>query len=123
MRKIYAAATVLLLGLSGAVAQAQTKTGLHLEACTEWREFNGNLYTRNACSRTVVVQFMTLDDKKVLVQRLERNEPFDTGINFAQAKARGWIAATCPVDFRVDVAFTAENMKRFFDSDYDCVPR
>jgi hypothetical protein len=124
MRKsIFAIVATLGLILGCASAQAQSSTGLHLEACTEWREFDGNLYTRNVCNRTVVVQFMTLDDNKVVVQRLERNEPFDTGISMAQAKSRGWIASTCPVDFRTDVAFNAENRQRFFDSNYDCVPR
>jgi hypothetical protein len=124
MRKnVFAIVATFCLIFSAAPAHAQTKAGLHLEVCTEWREFNGNLYTRNVCSRTVVIQFMTLDDNKVVVQRLERNEAFDTGINFAQAKARGWMASTCPVDFRTDIAFTGENQLRYFGSDYDCVPR
>jgi hypothetical protein len=123
MRKIISAIAATGFTVLACAAQAQNNTGLHLEACTEWREFNGNLYTRNSCNRTVIIQFMTLDDNKVVVQRLERNEPFDTGINFAQAKARGWMASTCPVDYRTDIGFTAENQQRFFESSYDCVPR
>jgi hypothetical protein len=124
MRKnITAIAATLFLILGCAAAQAQSNTGLHLEACTEWREFDGNLYTRNVCNRTVVVQFMTLDKGELVERRLERNEPFDTGIRSADAKQRGWIGSTCPVGFRPDVALNSENRQRFFDSSYDCVPR
>ncbi len=113
----------LILGCASAQAQTPTNTGLHLEACTEWREFDGKLYTRNVCNRAVVIQFMTLDDGKIIERRVERNEPFDTGITMSAAKTRGWLASTCPVGFRPDVAFNAENRQRYFDSDYDCVPR
>ncbi len=116
------AAGIVFLSLGGA-AQAQSKVGLHLEACTEWREFDGNLYTRNVCARAVTIMFMTLDGNNRTTRTLERNEPFDTGIRIQTSKDLGWIATTCPAGFRSDVELTPDNRQRFLDSDYDCVPR
>lgn len=104
-------------------AHAQEVEGLHMEACTEWRALNGNHYTRNACRRTVVVWFMTLDGNNRAEKRLERNEAFDTGIAADRAKEIGWIGATCPSGFRPDIEFGVRNKERFFASDYDCVSR
>lgn len=112
----------LFLSLGVGHAAAQNVEGLHMEACTEWRTFNGNQYTRNACRRAVTVWFMTLDGSRRDVRRLERNEAFDTGITAARAKDPGWIGATCPAGFRPNVEFASLNKERFFASDYDCVP-
>lgn len=112
----------LFLSLSAGHAVAQSVEGLHMEACTEWRNFNGKHYTRNACRRPVMVWFMTLDGSYRDARRLERNEAFDTGIQAERAKDIGWIGATCPAGFRPNVEFDAINKDRFFASDYDCVP-
>jgi len=120
--RILLAMAAILFGALVSVAHAQNKVGMHLEECTEWRDFNGSHYTRNVCNRAVTVFFMTLDGKNRIERHLQRNEPIDTGILSVTAKELGWIGATCPVGFRPDVPFTPENRQRFFDSYYDCVP-
>lgn len=115
------ALTTTLFVFSAATASAQSAEGLHMEACTEWRSFDGSHYTRNACRRTLTVWFMTLDGQNRMERRLERNEPLDTGISSERARDLGWIGATCPVGFRPDIEFGPQNKDRFLESDYDCV--
>ncbi len=106
------------LFLAAASVSAQ-QTMAHMEACTEWDYFGGQMGTRNSCSKPIAILFMAFGDARVIAQDVPPGGHFNSGATEPDL-ANSWMFTACPVGYVPSLRFSTENATAILESLYNC---
>ena len=115
---IRTAFAVLLLAMATAAAEAQERRMAHMEGCLIWSR-EGNIATRNECSRPIALKYMDFDVQQIVTTELAPGARFTSESVWGQTT--GFMFTACPLGFRPSVPFALENKEAIGVSLYNCV--
>ncbi len=97
----------------------------HMEMCTNWRYYHGELGTQNACGTAVVVRFLFVSNakKNVIDRELKPGEVLRSGLSKEKVASGWYIFTTCPAGYFSSVPLEDEYREAIRDSQYDCVKK
>jgi hypothetical protein len=110
-------AGVLLIVLANEVLAQPVKA--HMEACTRWEYVGGEFGTLNRCDTPVTIQFMALNEGRVIERNVAPGDWFGSGTGDLPD---GWIFTACPVGYAPSVRVAPENKDTILVSLYNCRP-
>jgi len=99
-------------------ARAQEGRQAHMEGCLIWSN-SGAVAVRNECSRLIVLQFMTVEDQRIVTADLPPGGRFTSDAQWGQTS--GFLFTACPAGYRPNVRFAAENKDAIGLSLYYCI--
>ena len=108
----------LVLLVAATSAAAQEGTSAHMEGCLIWSN-SGAVAVRNECSRLIVLQFMTVEDQRIVTADLPPGGRFTSEAQWGQTS--GFLFTACPAGYRPNVRFAAENKDAIGLSLYYCI--
>ena len=108
---------LLLLAIATA-ASAQERVFAHMEGCLVWNR-DGNVGTRNECSRPIALMFMDFDVQQPVTFELAPGARFTSDSVWGQST--GFMFTACPLGFKPSVRFALENKEAIGVSLYNCV--
>jgi hypothetical protein len=92
----------------------------HLEDCIEWGYRNGHYGAVNDCKESSSIQFMLINDERVIKGEVKPGAFFDTGLTGNQVSSSREMFTACPVGYVPSVPFSLKYQDEIRESRYNC---
>jgi hypothetical protein len=111
-----------IMPLQSAAISPQTSVA-HLEDCIEWGYRSNHYGAVNDCKESSSIQFMLINDQRVIKGEVEPGAFFDTGLTGNQVSSSRELFTACPVGYVPSVPFSLKYQDEIQGSRYNCLKK